>query len=210
MGKQAVSSPKQHIGANVVEGTACPSQEKVDPRVRRTRKLLQDAFRDLLNERSFNDVSVADIADRATLNRATFYAHYEDKGHLAAAIVGEELDKAILGRLAPPAAFDRESVTAVATATFEYVAHSIRRCPKSADNFAASIGLTVQETVERFLLRWFEFQPDAERAFSGTSPEVMANALAWALYGAAVRWSGLPRRPDAQAAARETVEIFFR
>jgi AcrR family transcriptional regulator len=47
----------------------------MDPRVRRTRKLLQDALRSLLFERRFSRISVQDIAERATVNRATFYAH---------------------------------------------------------------------------------------------------------------------------------------
>lgn len=212
MGKTTSSSSKRHNGLNVVDAEAratCPAQEKVDPRILRTRKLLQDAFRDLLTERSFNDISVADIADRATVNRATFYAHFEDKGHLASAIVGDELEKALLDRLAPPTSFGHESLNRVGAATFEYVAHCIRRCPNSADNFAASLGVTVQETVERFLLRWFELERDARESFPRTTPEVMANALAWAIYGAAVRWSSLPRRPEAETAARETVEIFF-
>ncbi len=213
MGRAADSSAKQQEGANVVEGhtgATCPAQEKVDPRVRRTRKLLQDAFRELLSERSYNEVSVGDIAERATVNRATFYAHFEDKGHLASAMVREELEKALLDRLDPPAAFGPESLTRVGAATLEYVAQCLWRCPKSAENFAASAGPTVQETVERFLLKWFEHEPDARRSFPRTTPETMANALAWAFYGAAVRWSRLPRRPEAEAAARETAEIFFR
>ncbi|MBI4304912.1 MAG: TetR family transcriptional regulator, partial [Chloroflexi bacterium] len=45
-----------------------------DPRVKRTRKLLHDAFDSLLSEKSFEAITVQDIAERATVNRATFYA----------------------------------------------------------------------------------------------------------------------------------------
>ena len=50
-----------------------------DPRVRRTRKLLQQAFRECTVEKGFAAVTVSDITERAMLNRSTFYRHYLDK-----------------------------------------------------------------------------------------------------------------------------------
>src|SRR5260221_2508879 len=52
---------------------------RLDPRVRRTRELLQGALRKLLDQKRFDDITVQDITEAATLNRATFYAHYPDK-----------------------------------------------------------------------------------------------------------------------------------
>ena len=51
----------------------------VDPRIRRTRRLLQQALESLLETREFEQLSVQDITDAATVNRATFYDHYPDK-----------------------------------------------------------------------------------------------------------------------------------
>src|SRR5215208_5419659 len=50
-----------------------------DLRVRRTRKLLKQALIELTIEKGFAAVTVQDIADRAMVNRATFYRHYLDK-----------------------------------------------------------------------------------------------------------------------------------
>lgn len=50
-----------------------------DLRVRRTRKLLQNALIELTVEKGFPAVTVRDIAERAMVNRATFYRHYQDK-----------------------------------------------------------------------------------------------------------------------------------
>src|SRR6201995_5287968 len=58
-----------------------------DPRIRRTRKLLQGALGKLMLEKSFDEISVQDITDRATVNRATFYDHYTDKFSLLEAMV---------------------------------------------------------------------------------------------------------------------------
>ena len=51
---------------------------RIDPRVTRTRKLLLDAFVSLQAEKAFDDITVQDIATRATVNRATVYAHFVD------------------------------------------------------------------------------------------------------------------------------------
>jgi AcrR family transcriptional regulator len=51
---------------------------RVDPRVLRTRQLLKDAFVELLQEMNIEKISVNRIAERATINRVTFYLHYRD------------------------------------------------------------------------------------------------------------------------------------
>ncbi len=58
-----------------------------DPRIRRTRQLLQGALLQLMQTKSFDEVSVQDITDAATVNRATFYDHYTDKFALLEAMV---------------------------------------------------------------------------------------------------------------------------
>ena len=50
-----------------------------DLRIRRTRKLLQKALLEAASEKGFAHATVRDIAERAMVNRATFYRHYEDK-----------------------------------------------------------------------------------------------------------------------------------
>jgi AcrR family transcriptional regulator len=54
-------------------------QQSEDLRVRRTRKLLQQALIELTIEKGFAAVTVQDIAERAMVNRTTFYRHYLDK-----------------------------------------------------------------------------------------------------------------------------------
>jgi AcrR family transcriptional regulator len=58
-----------------------------DPRIRRTRKLLQGALGSLMQSKSFDEISVQDIAEVATVNRATFYDHYTDKYALLEAMI---------------------------------------------------------------------------------------------------------------------------
>ena len=43
------------------------------------RRMLLDAFYELIQEHDFDDITVQMIIDRAQLSRGTFYRHYEDK-----------------------------------------------------------------------------------------------------------------------------------
>lgn len=56
-----------------------------DRRVRRTRRVIGDAFVALILERGYERITVQDILDRADVGRSTFYAHYRDKGALLTA-----------------------------------------------------------------------------------------------------------------------------
>jgi AcrR family transcriptional regulator len=66
----------------------------VDPRIARTRRSLQEALFDLARERGLDDISVADIADRAGVNRSTFYQHYSDKDTLLADAIDAVVEQA--------------------------------------------------------------------------------------------------------------------
>jgi len=58
------------------------NSRRIDPRIERTREALRGALMVLIEEKGFDAISVQDIAERAGLNRATFYLHYRDKQDL--------------------------------------------------------------------------------------------------------------------------------
>jgi AcrR family transcriptional regulator len=64
-------------------------EEVVDLRIRRTHKFLQEAMIELITEKGFDAITVGDIAERAMINRATFYRHYQDKYDLVVKIFEE-------------------------------------------------------------------------------------------------------------------------
>ena len=55
---------------------------KTDRRILRTRDTLGDALVALMREKSFDDITVQQVLDRAGVGRSTFYAHYRDKDDL--------------------------------------------------------------------------------------------------------------------------------
>lgn len=60
-----------------------------DPRVKRTRKLIQKGFLESLKEKGFLRLTVGDITERSEINRSTFYKHYRDKYDLRDRYVDE-------------------------------------------------------------------------------------------------------------------------
>ncbi len=65
-----------------------------DRRARRSRKLLKQGFMDLLREKGFSRISVRDIAERADVNRGTFYLHYPDTTALMRSVEEDMLNEA--------------------------------------------------------------------------------------------------------------------
>lgn len=69
--------------------------EKIDRRVRRTRRRLRDALIQLILEKGYDNVTIQEITDTADLSRATFYLHYKDKGELLAISLEEMFDELV-------------------------------------------------------------------------------------------------------------------
>ena len=57
-------------------------EESVDRRVKKTKKQLRLALMDLMSEKAKKNISVRELAERADINRGTFYIHYKDVSDL--------------------------------------------------------------------------------------------------------------------------------
>lgn len=171
----------------------------MDPRVRRTRQLLHDALEQLLASKEFEDISIQDIADEATLNRATFYDHYPDKATLLGCHVALRFQALLDAR---GVRFDGTcggALGAVALGVCDYLAGlpgaGCER-QRSMDVHLESAVITVVrglilDGLQRHALQTMQ------------SLEMVAATLSWAIYGGAKEWVNSPCRPSSeQAAAR--------
>ena len=167
-------------------------EPRVDPRVTRTQNLIRDALKSLLSEKSFESISVQDIAERATVNRATFYAHFQDKFALLDVVIRDALQQYLAANDPDPMASDvRSLLSAVAKSAFGFVeAHG--RCKVDRD-----------------------FEPQFERAMEAElgkflSPRFTpctAHVIATAIVGSAMRWRAGGRKEPADRLVREIVDI---
>jgi len=61
--------------------------EKIDRRIKRTQRLLQQALVALTLEKGFDEVTIREITERADVGYATFFRHYPDKEALLADVL---------------------------------------------------------------------------------------------------------------------------
>src|SRR5580704_662836 len=95
-----------------------------DPRIRRTRQLLQGALRNLMKSKNIEEISVQDITDAATVNRATFYDHYTDKYALLEAMVAGGFHILLHERNVTFDGTCPSAVRALILATCDYLTHT--------------------------------------------------------------------------------------
>ena len=62
--------------------------KKEDARVIRTKAKLFTSFKQLLAEKTFEDITINEICIRSNIRRATFYKHFSDKYDFLAGLVG--------------------------------------------------------------------------------------------------------------------------
>ncbi|PLS08473.1 TetR/AcrR family transcriptional regulator [Neobacillus cucumis] len=65
---------------------------KVDRRIAKSQVAIKKAVTELMSEKSFDDITIQDIADRADVNRGTIYLHYSDKYDLLDKMIEEHID----------------------------------------------------------------------------------------------------------------------
>jgi len=68
-------------------------ERKIDRRVLRTRRCIRQAFIELVMEKEYTNITVSDIAQRAGINRRTFYLHYASVDEVMAELEQEIVDR---------------------------------------------------------------------------------------------------------------------
>jgi AcrR family transcriptional regulator len=171
------------------EGTA----ETTDPRIMRSRRMLMEALAKLLNHKEFNDISVQEIADEATLNRATFYLHYPDKNALLQAMTAARFRELIERRGLAFSDCD-DALRAIALGVCDHLAETTG-CPNQLAGM--SLEGSIIPVVEDMFLEGTANHPVAP----GIDPELLATTVASAIFGAARRWYQTPNRVPAEEIA---------
>src|SRR6202046_1390595 len=108
-------------------GTLQSANETTDPRILRSRRMLMEALARLLIKKEFEDISVQEIADEATLNRATFYLHYPDKNALLRAMTDARF-RDLMERRAISFTDCHGALRAIALGVCDYIAENTS-CP---------------------------------------------------------------------------------
>src|ERR671932_2188119 len=105
----------------LVKESSGTAEKRVDPRVKRTRELIVRAFNELVAEKGHTGLTVQEIAERATINRATFYAHFADQYELFDYVVSEAFREELRRRLPERSGLDEENLRALVLAACDYL-----------------------------------------------------------------------------------------
>lgn len=170
-----------------------------DPRVIRTRRLLIDAFGKLLHHKDFNQITVLDVAREATVNRATFYSHFQDKYALLQGYLQYAFDAYVPERIDPKEGLTEETVRQMILSLCEYH-KDCSRCVKRYDSIALLMEEDIRIQLEKFVLRMLMSRAGEEREVGAGDEGLRAEAtmIGWSIYGLTYRWhrDGSLERPE--------------
>jgi AcrR family transcriptional regulator len=175
-----------------------------DPRIRRTRQLLQGALRTLMQEKSFDEISVQDITDTATVNRATFYDHYTDKFALFDAMVASGFHMLLQERKVRYDGTCPSGASAIILAVCDYLTqtHVGGDCNRQSA-FEPLMEAALITAIRRVLMGGM---PKADLALLVT-PEMIATTASWAIYGAVKEWFKTPSHPPAEEVVPSILQL---
>jgi len=157
--------------------------------------MLMEALLKLLTKKEFEDISVQEIADEATLNRATFYLHYPDKNALLQAMTAARFGDLMERRGISFTDCDG-ALRAIALGVCDYLALTTG-CPTQLAKMP--LEGSIISVVERMFLDGTARHGMA----TGVDSALLASTAAWAVFGAARCWFQMPNRiPAEQMAAK--------
>ena len=162
--------------------------------------MLQDALAKLLTEREFEKISIADIAEASTLNRATFYDHYPDKFALLECMVATRFRELVAAR---EIRFNgcEGAVKNVALGVCYYLQETAWAGPGSRRHADTPLETAIVAVIRTLVLDGFRHHPPRP----GVSAELLSATISWSIYGAAQEWARTPERVPVEEIA-ETIE----
>jgi len=157
----------------------------IDPRIIRTKKLLMDAFRETAKEKKLASITVKDITERATVNRATFYAHFYDKYDIMDYTLSETILKNLNQSLNMVAELYDIALCKCFITITSYIQNTHEECRLNSEAYGEIVEKKIKEALEDiFLNLMVDKHHNIDRETLATS----ARFLSWGLYGIAKHW----------------------
>lgn len=168
---------------------------KIDRRIVKTQESLKKAVIELMNEKSFDEITIQDIADKANLNRGTIYLHYQDKYDLLDKLIESHMNE--LGEMDEWACkLDWNNALVPFFEYFEnnYLFFSTMLASKGAPSFRARL--------LDYVMEGFKGEIDRESGKNADLSEDVMLQYAGTAYVGVVEWwirNGMPYPPQTMA-----------
>ena len=163
------------------------AEEKLDPRIRRTRSLILTSFESLLAEKGFESISVQDVTGKAQINRATFYAHFPDKYALLDYSIQSMFMGEIEKRTLNVCSYSPDNLRNLILAVCEFLGKLHTGCAQPHQQFESLVEGTIKKQIFELLSYWLRK--------SKLPTEIPATVATWAIYGLASHYSHMKKRP---------------
>jgi AcrR family transcriptional regulator len=157
-----------------------------------------------METKSFDEISVQDITEAATVNRATFYDHYTDKFALMEAMVAGGFHELLFKRQLRYEAGCPAGLGAIIQATGDYLVqvHSKGDCARQTA-FAPLMDAAIVKAIQRLLIEGLQ----REKRVSSISPELIAASTSAAICAGVKQWFSMPDRPSIKALVAQLQEL---
>lgn len=162
-----------------------------DRRIGRTRQVLKEGFIAVMREKGFASVSVKDIADRANVNRGTFYIHYPDKYILLEEIVRERFLQQLRASLPPNPGWNRDTLSSVIRSVLQCFEKKYRHRPPSSRFPALQVETVIMRELAGFLEQLIPAGPEPD-ADGENGRRHKIRIISRLICGEAVWWSQTP------------------
>lgn len=181
-------------------------KSEIDPRVKRTRQLIQDAFTSLMREKEFDDITVKDIAERATVNRATFYAHFVDKFDILESKITESFMTLLLGRIDGHEILNEENIQRIFLAVCDFHKDLSTLCQRSYKTLGTQFEYKIKEITKTTLYALL-----TKDKILNSNEQLLLNTasimLSWGMYGAAYDWNNKGRHVPAESFVKQNMPL---
>ncbi len=153
-----------------------------DPRVKRTKQLIQQTFFELMNEKGFDAVTIQDIANRATINRSTFYAHYTDKYALLEELTILAFEEMIPEQIIQAQIFTNDICRQFVKLTNDYIIAFYQKCRFNNKSFTSQIDGKVKQILHQTVLSILN------RSRADIDTNIIALMISSTIYSAVYCW----------------------
>ena len=172
-----------------------------DRRIGRTRQVLKEGFIAVMREKGFASVSVKDIADRANVNRGTFYIHYPDKYMLLEEIVREWFLQQLRASLPPHPGWNRDTLSSIIRTVLQCFEKKYRHRPPSSRFPAHQVEFVIMRELAGFLEQLIPAADPESDTDGKDGLKHKSRIISRLICGEAVWWS---QTPGAMPPDRET------
>jgi len=164
------------------------ANERKDPRITRTRKLIIDAFMESLRRKGFQNLTVQNIAENAGIHRGTFYSHFPDKYALLDFSIQQNFQQEIEKRMLNESTYSEKNLRELIVVVCEFISHAHTLRAHSEQQFDLLVEAQVKKQSQEIIERWLK------EVGSGIEPERAAIAASWGMYGLALQWNADKRK----------------